>query len=74
MKSRTKRENKFEFFDKVLDKKRSFKANEDELVVSLNVNQMETMEALSDDANSLLSSAKVVDLECGFAVVDKQFL
>jgi subtilisin family serine protease len=71
MKSKVKAEKKFEFYDKVLDKKRSFSPNDAELVVSLNKDQLESLDSLSDSTNTMLLNAKAVDLAEGFAVIQK---
>ncbi|AOW19787.1 S8 family serine peptidase [Urechidicola croceus] len=70
MKTQTKNESKFEFFDKLMNKKRSFTANEDQLVVSLDTNEMESLDVLDAKTESILRASTSVNLEEGFAIIE----
>ncbi|WP_298903151.1 S8 family serine peptidase [uncultured Psychroserpens sp.] len=70
MKKRVKNESEFEFYDKLTKKKRSFKANRDQMVVSLNASEMDSLDVLDDKTENLLRSSKSVNMEMGFAIVE----
>ena len=66
---KTKDEKKFEFYDKLLKRKRHFTGNPEEMVVSLKAKEMDKMDALDADTESLLRSSKSANLEAGFVIV-----
>lgn len=67
MKTTDKQE--FEFYDKLLKRKRRFSGNPEEMVVSLKTEEIDKMDALDADTESLLRSSKSANLEAGFVIV-----
>jgi len=70
MKTKVKKESKYEFLDKLMNKKRSFKANKDQMVVSLQTNEIEKLDVLDSQTETLLRAGKTVNLDAGFVIVD----
>lgn len=70
MKAQVKDESKFEFFDKLRNKKRGFKADEAQMVVSLKTDEIQELDVLDETTESLLRSSKAVNLEAGFAIIE----
>ncbi|WP_062055096.1 S8 family serine peptidase [Aquimarina longa] len=71
MKTKVKKEDSYEFYDKLLGKKRSFIPNEEQVVVSLRVNEIESQDVLDEKTTDLLNKSSVFDLDSGFAIIEK---
>jgi len=70
MKTQAKEESKFEFFDKLTNKKRSFKADEAQMVVSLKTDEIQELDSLDAQTETLFRGSKSVNLEAGFAIIE----
>ena len=70
MKTQAKEESKFEFFDKLTNKKRSFKADDAQMVVSLKTDEIQELDVLDVETEALFRASKAVNLDAGFAIIE----